>query len=62
MMHGTFRLPITQVDPLTSSPRNFRATGQVMECAEDPSLKGREGAFPLVCVTQANVPVVAGRS
>lgn len=45
-----------------SSDAHDRATGQVMECVEDPSLKGREGAFPLVCVTQANVPIVANRA
>ncbi|GHJ85545.1 hypothetical protein NliqN6_1947 [Naganishia liquefaciens] len=38
------------------------ATGQVVDSAADSSLKGKEGAFPLVCVTQAEVPIVASRS
>ncbi|KAJ9125454.1 hypothetical protein QFC22_000415 [Naganishia vaughanmartiniae] len=29
-------------------------TGQILDCVDDPTQNGKEGAFPLVCVTQAD--------
>ncbi|KAJ9109134.1 hypothetical protein QFC21_000462 [Naganishia friedmannii] len=35
-------------------------TGQILDCAADPTQNGKEGAFPVVCVTQADSGSASG--